>query len=63
MAGTSIQSVSLTDGGTGFVTIPDVVIEGGGGHGAEINAVLTSSTSNPAYGYVSELVIVNSGLT
>jgi uncharacterized repeat protein (TIGR01451 family)/fimbrial isopeptide formation D2 family protein len=51
---TSIRTISVTGGGSGYVTPPVVSITGGGGSGAAANAVLSG-------GAVSAIVVTNPG--
>jgi hypothetical protein len=52
---TSVGSITIGSGGTGYTSVPTVVFTGGGGSGASATAVLTggvvsSITLSPAYG-------------
>jgi alpha-tubulin suppressor-like RCC1 family protein len=44
-----------------YTEAPTITFEGGGGQGASGYAVLTSSSANPAFGYVSNIVLTDSG--
>ena len=42
----TVDSVTILNGGRGYITAPDVVISGGGGYGAEANATITGSVDS-----------------
>eukprot|EP01036_Dinobryon_divergens_P017413 gene17413-23650_t len=50
----TIVSLSLTDGGSGYVTAPTVTLSGGAGSGANITAILAGNV-------VSGFTIINAG--
>ena len=55
LASTGVTSVEVTDGGYGFTDTPDVSIDGGGGSGAEAQAVVADD------GTVSDIIITSPG--
>jgi hypothetical protein len=61
LAGRALASVSLVTGGSDYTQAPTILFEGGGGQGASGVATLTSSSENPALGYVSNVTLTNSG--
>ena len=52
--GTSLNSIEIQDGGSGYTTEPDVTLSGGGGSGATAAAILTG-------GVVTSIVVIDRG--
>jgi autotransporter-associated beta strand protein len=55
-SGSGVSSIAVTNGGSGYISPPVVLLSGGGGAGATAVAILDEAT-----GTVSQVVITNSG--
>jgi hypothetical protein len=56
-----VNSISVTDGGSGYSTAPDVTISGGGGTGAAALATIDTLPSSPTYEQVTSITVTNGG--
>ena len=63
---TSVTGIAVTNGGTGYTSIPTVSISGGGGSGARATATTTGivnnlTITNPGSGYTAAPTVVFTG--